>query len=344
MALALLHPPTAMKPTARRAISFSLACALGSVALATSCAPGGGELDLDEASDSQESTLSVKPGDPVLRDGITVIAPERGGGIFAEIILETGETRTLHLRTDLSGQVLLLADVVGEVHDEATDEAEDELEEPTLVQGEAAGEATSSSSPSPCSDGATKVFPFKWNKTFEWSFNAGTTPSVNSVANVETKLKRAAGNITASRNSCGLADQVSATHSYKGRTTTGVQIGADGSCGGLGNGVNTVAFGALPDGVLGLACVWYDGEGHALEADVRLNKGDYKWYADKPSSCSGRWSIEGVATHEFGHVFGLGHVSEAHGNLTMSPQMNGSCQNSEATLGRGDVKALRSKY
>ena len=50
-------------------------------------------------------------------------------------------------------------------------------------------------------------------------------------------------------------------------------------------------------------------------------------------------------THERGHTFGLNHVAETgHGNLTMSPLINGPCQINERTLGRGDVLGLDRKY
>ncbi len=78
-----------------------------------------------------------------------------------------------------------------------------------------------------------------------------------------------------------------------------------------------------------------------VEADILLNDA-YGWTVHPHDDCVGSWSVEGVATHEWGHVFGLGHVAEAkHPLLTMSPGIL-PCQNSEATLGLGDVRALRS--
>lgn len=300
--------------------------------VAPACAPGDPSA-LEEDTGEGENRLDAKPGDPITRGGLTVIAPSEGRGVFAEVLLESGKTRTLHVRTDLEARVFLLEDAL-----------DDEAGDVTAV-AEAADETTAASGPGPCSDSAKNVLPYKVVGPLEWRFNAGSTPASNSVDNVEAALVKAANNITHSRNSCGMADRVSATHSYGGRTTAAAQITAEGACQGTGNGINSVGFGDLPEGVLGLACVFYDGEGRVVEADVRLNKADHAWYANQPASCSGRYSVEAVATHEFGHVFGLGHVGEAgHGNLTMSPSINGKCQASEATLGRGDVLGLRAKY
>lgn len=84
----------------------------------------------------------------------------------------------------------------------------------------------------------------------------------------------------------------------------------------------------------------------AMESDVKLNDLHYRWYAanKRPRGCRRSYSVEAVATHEFGHVFGLGHVSEGlHGNLTMSTH-TGPCSGAQSSLGLGDVLGLRSLY
>lgn len=314
--------------------------AIGLIATAAvlgACAPSQEELPGEEA-DEVAYRLEVKPGDPVALGDVSVIAPNPGIGVFAEVFYESGETETLHLLTDARSAVYLVPESLEDVETDA------DGDEPTVV-GEAAGEATASGSPGPCSDRGRNPLPYKVKGNLDWRFNAASTPSANNVDKVESAMRRAANNITRSDNSCGLADLVSVTNTYKGRTSAGTQINADATCKATGNGINTVGFGDLPKGVLGLACVYYDGEGHVVEADIRLNKVDHSFYAVKHSSCTSKYSIEAVMTHEFGHVFGLGHTGEAaHGNQTMSPKINGPCQNSESTLGRGDVIGLRGKY
>jgi hypothetical protein len=77
-----------------------------------------------------------------------------------------------------------------------------------------------------------------------------------------------------------------------------------------------------------------------------LNKTYRRWTTDPNArSCRGSYDLQSTVTHERGHTFGLGHVSESsHGNLTMSDRSNGPCQSSERSLGRGDVLGLGNKY
>lgn len=105
-----------------------------------------------------------------------------------------------------------------------------------------------------------------------------------------------------------------------------------------------VGFGRLPLGTLAVTCTWFDtGTRSAVESDVRFNR-KHRWYATRPAGCSGRFGIQAVMTHERGHTFGLGHVSEqSHGRLTMSTRIR-ACEEGPKTLGRGDVRGLRAKY
>lgn len=280
----------------------------------------------------------LAPGRAAMLEHLEVVAPESGYGVFAEVILESGETRTLLLETASDGTVYELPSIT-DVLEEGADEADD-----LDSIAEAAGESSSPGSLAPCSDKSKSLLPYKVAGPLAWSFNSGSLPAENSVAAAEKALKTAASNITNSRNSCAMLDQVSAQHTYLGKKAMAGQVTNDGKCQATGNGANSVGFGTLPKGVLGVACVFYDGGGNVVEADIRLNK-TYAWFGTLTSSCSKRYGIEAVATHEFGHVFGLGHVAEAgHGNLTMSTSINGTCQSSEVTLGRGDVLALRAKY
>jgi hypothetical protein len=324
-----------MRPRSLRQLLAGSSLVLAAAAFA-GCAPEA-ESTGDETHASRGFALGVKPGDAYTLGHVTLIAPLPGMGVVGEVVPEDGEAEIVHLFTNLEGTVFLMPE-----HDANED---DDIADPVAESSaEAMVESTASNgSIAPCKDKASSLLGFKWAKPYEWYFNASTTPQGVSAADAEAKLGQAAKNITAQRNSCGFADQVSATHVYRGRTSSKAQIDANGTCVGT-DGQNSVSFGDLPQGTLGVACTYY-AAGEAVEADVKFNKVDHKWFGTKPSGCSGRYSIEGVATHEFGHVFGLGHVTEAkHGNLTMSTAVNAACQNSEATLGRGDVIGLRKLY
>jgi predicted Zn-dependent protease len=69
------------------------------------------------------------------------------------------------------------------------------------------------------------------------------------------------------------------------------------------------------------------------------------WYAGntKPAGCWNQFSLRGVATHEFGHAFGLDHSPGDSCNLTMYPS-TGPCNDGARSFGLGDVEGLESIY
>lgn len=277
------------------------------------------------------ATRPLRPGDLVVDHGAAAVVPPRGIGVVAHVDRADGSSQTLSISTAANGTVRV--DSLGQQQSSAPDAV--------------------ASSPGPCQDGAFNLAEiggkhYKWFNTYNWRFNAGSTPSEVVVDNAESALRQATKNITQANDNCGLTDNISATQSYQGRTSQSTDINANGTCQSFQANQNVSGFGDLPAGVLGVTCTWADTSttpATAVQSDMRLNKADFRWIVDIGSGCSNRWSVEAVATHERGHTFSLGHVNEAdHGNLTMSPFINGPCQNSESTLGLGDVRGLRQLY
>ena len=296
----------------------------------------------------------LRPGDVVTDRGMSVIAPPPGTFTQADAELAAGGAQSLGVMTAEDGTVSV-GDGAETDENLGIDNAVDNLEPQT-------GIGDSATSPGACddsqynlawftfSDGSRRHY--KWKTNYNWWFRDGSTPSGVGQVAARDALQRGIANMTGSHNPCGMADEVAATQSYAGDTTTGVDINASGNlCQSYGNkdGKNVIGFGTLPSNWLAYTCTWGVRDtgtyAKANESDAKYNKASYSWYADKPLVCNALWSIEAVATHEFGHTFGMGHVGEAnHGNLTMSSAINGACQEGEKSLGRGDVLGMRDLY
>jgi hypothetical protein len=259
---------------------------------------------------------SLRPGDWLQHREVSVLIPAAGEGVYVEALLVDGRSVELQVETATDGRVAL-------------------VQHPEL---EASSEPDTHSALAACNEGAYNLLGYKWRNVYHWRFNSGSTPAELTVAEAEEAIRQSTQNITSGFNDCGLTDAIAASHSYEGRTERGADITSAGGCAAR-DGVNVTGFGDLPRGTLGVTCTWSSGDGSAVESDARINKADYLWttHAESPS-CSGRFGLEAVMTHERGHTFGLGHVNS--NTLTMGPSIS-ACDGSAATLGLGDVRGLR---
>jgi len=265
-----------------------------------------------------------------LGQGISVMAPAPGYGVAASAATTSGDDLDLVLETGLDG---VTRDVTARVDG-------------------AAVSAPSAATPAGGSDACLvrdyKLLPFKWRTTWNWWFQYRSTPAEITRTAAESSLRSSAASITGERNDCGRPDAVNATSRYRGHTRARPGVGSNEACVAF-DGKNVIGFGVLPPGVLALTCTQYviplhqTGVGTARESDVLFNKRYMDW-ATSVATCHGAAILQSVATHEFGHVYGLNHVvRDRDANLTMYPSV-APCDASKFTLGLGDMLGLEHRY
>lgn len=200
-------------------------------------------------------------------------------------------------------------------------------------RGAAGGGASTQAS---CGSSSYKLLGFSWLGvgTVNWRYN-----SANQKTSGLTAIKNGAnawgGTITACSNTVNSA----AKNSYVTTTTQAPAVTSSAGCGST-SGTNVVGWGALPSGTLATTCTWYNGSGNAVESDQKYATA-YSW--NSASSCSGsNYDLRGVATHEWGHTFGLDHVAQTTG-LVMKPASS-TCETAQRTLGLGDLRGIDALY
>jgi hypothetical protein len=248
-------------------------------------------------------------------DGVRLSLPPPGQAVWAEVLLATGATQLVGVEVRRDGSLLVHRSGLHAPH--------------ALLAME-----------DPCRDRAFVVEHGPWRRTFSWAFRDRGLPPGASAGAVEQALLRAVANLVDGRNDCGLTARLRVPVQYRGRTSSAPGVGPAGC--GRRDGQSVVGFGPLARGYVAWTCWWVGRRGPA-EADLLLSDAPV-WAVRIPRPCTERWSLEAVATHEFGHVLGLGHVEEAgHAALTMSPVIR-PCQAAEATLGLGDLLGLDRLY
>ncbi len=177
-----------------------------------------------------------------------------------------------------------------------------------------------------CSSTDYVISGWRWPSVYNWYYN-----STNQQASSLGALQAAAAAWTGTITVCGSTVLSSAGQNYVAATSTSPNITSSATCG-TRDSTNVTGWGALPSGTLAVTCTWYNSFGDALESDQRYSTG-YSW--SSASSCTGsNYDVRGVATHEFGHTYGLGHVAQSTG-LVMKPASS-TCETAQRTLGRGD--------
>jgi len=190
-----------------------------------------------------------------------------------------------------------------------------------------------------------------WRETDDhtWFINTTDTPTYSfTVAGAQDALVRGMTNILSARtDGGGFAPGNSPTGArgtFAGTTALRPNIAptGGGSCTGR-DGINVVGWESGGD-YLAVTCTWFYLVTYEVsESDALYNTG-FTWTNDPLTNCYLDYDLAAVATHEWGHTYGLDHVDEVrHPTMTMSPLI-APCDGSPRTLGRGDALGLYALY
>ncbi len=181
-----------------------------------------------------------------------------------------------------------------------------------------------------------------WASKLVWRYHRPSEPGRYATGKALAHIRAGMTNMRTARNDCGRTSHLSARASYAGVSKTGPGIKVKGSritCGAL-NKRNVVGWGSLPNGLLGWTCYWWNGKNKMIAADMRLSTSSTV-VTKIPAGCTRSYDLQSLATHEWGHAWGLGHVSNP--NLTMHHFLP-ACSTAFRTLGWGDIKGMRTLY
>jgi hypothetical protein len=330
-------------PRVTRLIAAGLIVAAGLAPLAAPPTPAAARDSTQRATRAIPVTRllpeRIRPGRIVVEDGIAVRAPKRGGFAFAIIEGADGRSRSLYLQTTGRGRVRSAGS-----HTTPTEVRRRLIQAETAAAGSTRPTiAAGTTAAADCRDRSRTLFPWRV-RLLTWTLATRGAPSTLRDRNGGTKrllevMARAQHNVTWARNRCGRPDRVHSKGWFTNRTTRWANVSSGGGCTG-GDGQSTISFGSLPYPSVAMTCVYGVRNGVASEADIRVNT-NARW-ALGLGACSGsELLLESVMTHEFGHVYGLGHTHSSPW-MTMAPLIR-YCDAGPTTLGLGDLLGLEAK-
>ena len=314
----------------------------GGIGGAPGCGFARGDLTVDDLPAGSSVTRCAAVGRLVTREGVGVAVPEPGTTVSVEALTVDGSAHGLTVRVAADGTVSYDDDHAG--HEERTGPGDRVGRAGAL----AAAGGSRTDTPGPCADTAFTTADRKEYNTYDWFLGDGPQPGGVTRAEARRAFEDAIATITGSRNDCGIGDTVLAKARFVATTHHEADVDSEARCT-TRDGLNVWDAGDLSSSVVATTCSWSHPvpgprPDQLIEADVRFNIRDYR-FTNQPTSdsCDNAYDIRSVATHEAGHVFGLGHAGPGHGNLTMYANSY-ACSTSARTLGKGDVLGLRDLY
>jgi hypothetical protein len=277
----------------------------------------------------------VSSGTVILPDGRRFAVPAAGTTVSALPVAATGTTDDGDVSITNAGR----AGVAVRLDDVWKGSAAAVRQERNALRGRPAttpqaATTTTAAKASSCTNTTSSKLGFRWSAPVTWSYN----PSGQKVSGASS-INAGADAWTGAIASCGRKVTTSASERLVGNTMQASGVTAAGGCG-TSSGASVVGWGSLPSGILAVTCVW-SRSGVAVEVDQRYTTAQ-QWSVSA-ATCSGvRFDLRGVATHEWGHAFGLGHTAQTSG-LVMKPAST-TCETGQRTLGLGDVLGIDALY
>jgi hypothetical protein len=273
-----------------------------------------------------------------LPDGRTVGgAPVPGArGEVINSVLTTGGEYELRVATDAHGVVTVHQSIATGAAVPARSPAT-----PALAATDAAcGEGTY------VTDGHWDYTPTSW-ASIGWSYNESTVSRAG-LSGPATLADIRAGNynMTTGQNNCGFATGAFAARgAYFGTTSLYANVDSGGHCTTrFPDGYDTVSWGPLPssgvDHGLAVTCV-HRLDGYITEADIYLGSNANLIDDVTTGTCANQYDLQSVATHEWGHAYGLGDETGGTAEV-MYPKKSPCLQRRH--LGLGDWNGMRSLY
>ncbi|MBG0833353.1 matrixin family metalloprotease [Planomonospora sp. ID67723] len=201
---------------------------------------------------------------------------------------------------------------------------------------------TSSAARAQCRDSAYALAGWRVKGGLNWYYNPSGAPSAVSRSALAA-VRSAAQSMATGQNECRLPGPFKVAQKYGGTTkrTAAVSSASTAACG-REDGYSVVSWKRLGSTALAVTCTWWTRSGGVVSSDIVINT-RYRWFTTQPSRCASTYDVRSVMTHEWGHTFGLNHVSPArHGTQVMASTIP-ACS-STRTLGAGDHNAMRKLY